>query len=405
MNSPMMKNEFKINLNLNIEVKSSKLKEILEAFKKAVVICFQEFVQQVLLHYANEYMKSGELAKMLNCKKATWKTSIGNKLTKIMTIFGIIHLPQLQVKIDDKGKRKIITRILLGIEPRKIIPEITIMAIGLMGSLATYRVVRKIAGMFANVGFSLMTILRCVRKTGEIIKFNVDKKQQNKFYADGTGLPIIKSGKRGKELKVLAQMKKDGKIQVTGMIIGKYNSGWDKLFKPLIESLKTFNKIFLVTDGDDCILKGIEGIKVILQRCLFHIPYEAKYTLWQDKIKRKSKAWIFILTKLIDICNVRKIKEDESIAKKTIENKKRELEKLIEYCEENKALKTSVYLKNASNDIFTGVEKKVMGVTTSLLERMMRTINMRINLGQWSTQSALAISKIRGAYYYNGFDV
>jgi hypothetical protein len=397
--------KFNISLNLNIEVKSSKLKEIIEAFKKAITTCFQEFVKQVLFHYSVEYMKTGELEKMVNCKKAIWKTSTGNKLTKIMTIFGLIYIPQLQIKNCDTGERKIITRLLLGIEPRKIIPDITIKTIGLMGSLATYRVVKKIAGMFANVGFSLMTILRCVRKTGDMIQFYVDKKQKNEFDADGTGLPILNSGKRGKELKVLAQRKKDGKIQVTGMVIGKYNSGWDKLFKPLIESLKTFKEIILVTDGDDCILKGIKGIKVILQRCLFHIPYEAKYTLWQDKIKRKSKEWIHILSKLIDICNVRKIKEDESIAKKIIENKKDEFEKLIKYCEEQKAVKTAVYLKNASNDIFSGIEKKVMGATTSLLERMMRTINMRINLGQWSTQSALAISKIRGAYYYNGFDI
>jgi len=405
MKSQMMNNQFKINLNLNIEVKSCKLKEILEAFKLSVLSCFQEFVKQVLQHYADEYMKTGELAKMLNCKKVIWKTSTGNKLTKIMTIFGIIHIPQLQVKLSKTGKRKIITRLLLGIEPRKIIPDFTIKAIGLMGSLATYRVVKKIAGMFTNVGFSLMTILRCVRKTGEMIKFAVDKKQKNEFDADGTGLPILKSSKRGEELKVLAQRKRNGKIQVAGMAIGKYNSGWDKLFKPLIESLKAFKKIILITDGDDSILKGIKGIKVILQRCLFHIPHEGKYTLWQDKIKRKSRVWIHILTKLIDICNVRKIKEDETIIKKTIKNKKEELEKLIQYCEKNKAEKTATYLKNASNDIFSGVEKKVTGATTSLLERMMRTINMRINLGQWSTQSALAVSKIRGAYYYNGFDV
>ena len=404
MNSPMMNSHFKVKLDLNIEVKSCKLKDILETFKQSILICFQEFVKQVLFHYSNEYMKTGKLAEMLNCQKVIWKTSVGNKLTKILTIFGIIYIPQLQVTLDKTGKRKIITRLLLGIEPRKIIPDFTIKAIGLMVSLATYRVVRKIAGMFANAGFSLMTILRCVRKTGEMIKFGVDKKQENKFYGDGTGLPIIKTGKRGEELKVLAQMKKEGKIQVTGMIIGKYNGGWDKLFKPLLESLKTFKKIFLVTDGDDSILKGIKGIKVILQRCLFHIPYEAKYTLWQDKIKRKSRVWIHILTKLIEICNVRKIKEDETIIKKTIKNKKGELEKLIHYCEENKAEKTATYLKNASNDIFSGIEKKVTGATTSLLERMMRTINMRINLGQWSTQSALAVSKIRGAYYYNGFD-
>jgi hypothetical protein len=396
---------FKIIIDLNIDVKSCKLKDLIEAFKKAVIIFFQSFVTQALFHFATEYLKTGELAKMLNCKSLSWKTSKGNKRTGIKTIFGYIKLPQLQVKIKENGKRRIITRLLLGIEPRKRIPDITIKAIGLMGSLASYRVVKKIVGMFTNVRFSLMTILRCVRKTGDMISFDIDSEQTNEFDADGTGLPILKSTKRGKELKILAQRKKNGKLQIAGMIIGKYHGGWEKLFKPLINSLKVFKEIFLITDGDDTILKGIKGIKVILQRCLFHIPYEAKYTLWQDKIKRKTKCWVYILTKLIDICNVRKIKEDETIAMKMIENKKKELENLINYCIENKADRTAGYLKNASKDIFSGIEKKILGATTSLLERMMRTLNLRINVGQWSEKSALAVCKIRGAYYYNGFDV
>ena len=396
---------FKINLDLSIDVKSSNLKDIIDAFKSSIIIYFQFFVRQVLIHFAKEYMKTGELAKMLNCSKINWKTSKGNKLTSIKTIFGNILLPQLQIKLSDTGKRKVITRLLLGIEPRKRIPDITIKALGLMGSLASYRVVRKISSMFTNVSFSLMSILRSVRKTGEMIDFKIDKNASNIFDADGTGIPIKNGGKRGKELKVLAQRKKNGKIQISGMSIGKYKGGWDKLFKPLLESLKVFKEIFLVTDGDTSILKGINGIKVILQRCLFHIPYEAKYTLWQDKVKRKTDNWVYILSDLIDICNVKRIKEDESVAKKIIEKKKKRLIKLIAFCRANGYQKTSSYLENALNDIFSGIEKKIMGVTTSLLERMMRTLNMRINIAQWSTKSALAVCKIRGAYYYNGFVV
>ncbi|GAG49541.1 unnamed protein product, partial [marine sediment metagenome] len=234
--------------------------------------CFQKIVTQIFHYFAKEYMRTGELAKTLGCDKVNWKTSKGNRMTRIMTIFGMISLPQLQVKIADTGKRKIITRLLLGIEARKRIPVITIKALGLMGALASYRVVRKIASIFTNTGFSLMTILRCVRKTGDMIDFEVDEKESNIFDADGTGIPVIRSGKRGKELKVLAQRKKNEKIRIAGMSIGKYKGGWDKLFKPLLKSLKALKEIVLVTDGDSAILKGVSGVKVILQRCLFHIP-------------------------------------------------------------------------------------------------------------------------------------
>ncbi len=35
----------------------------------------------------------------------------------------------------------------------------------------------------------------------------------------------------------------------------------------------------------------------------------------------------------------------------------------------------------------------------------MRTVNLMINIGKWSTSEALNALKVRLAYYYNGFDV
>jgi len=132
---------------------------------------------------------------------------------------------------------------------------------------------------------------------------------------------------------------------------------------------------------------------------------EAKYTLWKDKVKRKSDPWKYILAKILDITNVKRIREDEGAAKNIIKWKRNQFTRLINYCKNRCYLNTFIYLKNAKKDLFSGIEKKVMGGTTSLVERVMRTINMRINIAKWSAQSALSVSKIRGAYYYNGFDV
>jgi hypothetical protein len=38
------------------------------------------------------------------------------------------------------------------------------------------------------------------------------------------------------------------------------------------------------------------------------------------------------------------------------------------------------------------------------VERLMKTVNMRINVGKWSDSGSLNAVKIRLAYYYNGFD-
>ena len=44
------------------------------------------------------------------------------------------------------------------------------------------------------------------------------------------------------------------------------------------------------------------------------------------------------------------------------------------------------------------------GKTTSLIERLMRPVNLRINLGKWQEKSALNLLKIRLSHYYNGND-
>lgn len=390
-------------LNISFEINEPSLKGIIKAFRNCIFECFQKTVIMVLSRFAEEYMKNGILAQILGCSKLTWKTSRGFKTTRILTIFGEIELPQFQVKTDT-GQRKFITRILLGIEPRIRIPEITARMIGLMGSLAPYRVVRKIASMFTDVKFSLMTILRCIRKTGRSINFQVDEKQTNEFEADGTGISIKYSGKRGKELKILAQRTKERRIRIAGMTIDQYKKGWERLFEPLKEALQRFTFIFLITDGDTSPLDGLTGIMVILQRCLFHIAHEIKYTLWEDKVKRKGKVWRHILAKTLEITNVKRIFEEPGVLKNIIKWKRNLLTRLINYCIKRKLKNTFTFLENAREDIFRGIERRITGGTTSLIERVMRTVNQRINIAQWSTESALAVAKIRGAYYYNGFD-
>ena len=55
--------------------------------------------------------------------------------------------------------------------------------------------------------------------------------------------------------------------------------------------------------------------------------------------------------------------------------------------------------------MFKGIENKLQGKTTSLVEWVMRIVNFRINVGKWSEKDALNVNKIRLGYYYNGYDV
>jgi len=391
--------------DINIDVETPKLEDILKAFTGIIPDLFQTFTRQVLSSFAEEYYEKGILAKIIGCSRVTKKSFRGAEQTRVCTPFGMIFLPQLQVVNQDSGVRLYITRRLLGIERRKRIPLITEKYFGLMGALAPLRVVNKFLSLFSGTTVSLMAIVRSMRATADTIEFGIDNNQTNEFEADGTGIPIINAGKRGKELEILAQRTHSGRIRIAGMIISGYKKGWESLFAPFKESLKAFGNIVLVTDGDTSPLKALDGIMVIVQRCLFHIAHEAKYTLWQDKVKRKSKKWKYILAKLLDITNVRRVWEDPAVAINIIKWKRNQFTRLIHFCDKNKFVHTSSYLRSARNDIFSGIERRITGGTSSLIERTMRTVNQRINVAKWSDKSALAVAKIRGAYYYNGWNI
>ena len=87
-----------------------------------------------------------------------------------------------------------------------------------------------------------------------------------------------------------------------------------------------------------------------------------------------------------------------------IESKKARLKEVIDYCQEKEFKRCVSYLENAREDMFTALENRLEGKTTSKVERLFRTVNMRVNVSKWSTEGALNVTKVRLAYYYNGFD-
>ena len=398
------------NLKTSIKIPSSNLKEIVKAFFQIQSTILITIFQTVLCEFAELYMKQKK--KIFTCERCKnnidfiWKTHQAKK-TSILTLFGKIFLNQLQIQCKKCGKKMFITRTLLGIERQKQIPFQTIRQLGLMGALASYRVCEKICNLF---GWQLnkMTVWRSVQRLGKSLNFTPNLNETNVFEADGTGIPIQGIKKRGKELKILVQRKKTGGVMIAGASIGNYDSQWDKVFKPLIVILKKFKQIFLVTDGDTSILKSVKNkVKVIFQRCLWHIPHQLKYFLWKDGVKRKGSDWNYILTKILNICAIRKTSEKESKASidQMIKEKEKELDKLIEFSFSKNLKHSTAYLQNAKHDMFTGLRNRLEGKTTSLVERVMRTVNLRANMGKWSPVGALNAIKIRLAYYYNGFDV
>jgi len=395
-----------IKLNYTLDIPDCNINTITGAFKKLQPMVLADIAMQVLVVFAKLYMEQVEKpfsCKCGNCANFIWKTK-NAKATTIRTVFCEIILGQMQVQCKDCLKKMFITRKLLEIEARHKMSALTEKVFALIGSLATFRVSEKIVGMF-GINLNKMSIWRCVQKEGKNIEFGIDLNESNIFQADGTGIPIKGIKKRGKELKVFIQEKIGGGIRIAGLALGNYHGGWDELFQPVMQQLREFKEVLIMTDGDTSILKGLSNVVVFVQRCLWHIPHQAKFTMWEDKIKRKSETWLFILAQTYHITTLPRLVYDESEIAAIIKEKMIVLDELIKYCLVNEYLKTYTYLVNARPDMFTAFKKKMNGKTTSLVERVMRTVNMRIDAGKWSINGALNALKIRLAYYYNGFDV
>ncbi len=390
-----------------VQLPECNFSSIMALFTALLPQLLADFFQKVLVAHAEYEMACQKKSFECKCGNATdfiWKTRHG-KPTTILSWLGWITIPQLQVQCKCCDSKQYLTRKLLGMEPMKRIPEETRRKLGLMGALTSFRVAEKFSKMF---GWTVdkMTIWSSVQHIGKQLDFALDKDEEPRAEADGTGVGITGIPKRGKELKVLIQYKKGGGIRVAGIDIGKYNGSWDKLFKKSIDVIKGFKEPFLLlTDGDTSILDALKGkVTVLVQRCLWHIPHQALYVLWKDNVQRKSEDWLHVGAELMEICAIRPLVDCDEIIKAMIASKRERLDKIIAFCREKEFKYTTSYLENARGDMFTAIENRLQGKTTSRVERLFRTVNMRVNVSKWSTEGVLNVTKVRLAYYYNGFD-
>ncbi len=395
-----------IDLKFNMEIENCNINNLTGVLQEITPQINSEIINQILKRFADFYMEAKELpfSCVCGCKQATWKTKKA-KITKIL--FGLLPLllGQMQVQCENCKKRYFITRKLLELAPRAKLSEKAKEAIALIGSFCSYRVSSTVMALSGGYTISKNMVWQCVQQVGEKMTFGVDLDGSQEFQADGTGIPINGIKKRGKELKVLIQKKIRGGVYIVNVTLGKYHSEWDKLFSPIIEDLKLMKNPILTTDGDVAILKGIKELKIIIQRCLWHIPHQAKYTMWQDKITRKSEDWFSVLGKLYNIIAISYTGEDEPVIDKIIGEKIKLMDELIELCLEKGYMKTYKYLLNAKPNMFNALENKYYCKSQSLVERVMKTVNARIDVGKWGTPGALNVLKVRLAYYYNDFNV
>lgn len=393
------KMSYQINLrtNIQINVENCNFREITFLFLYALKDLFQEYVSEILVYYFEENYKNKRLSKLLGVQIIKKKTR--NKTTKFKTLFGDILVPQIQVRVVDfKGKQRqmSITRTLLGVSPMFQIPDFMKEIIAWIGSVSTFRVGHNIIGILSNFKCSLMSVWNSVQWRASRIKLELSLEGTNETQADGTGIPTVKTGKRGSELKKIFQIKKDGTLHLIGMTIGKYKNAndWDSIIREqLLAIINKFGKVFVVSDGDKSIIETALslGEKVKIQFDIWHIFHQMKYYLWADGLAKDYRSKI-----------ISHFYKKTMLLKCSITKRDYFIKRYIYLLESSGFSKTASYLKTSMTYFYTHEKEGNSTLYTTKTERSMRTTNQRINVGVWSDDGALSVAKIRDAYYYNG---
>ncbi len=361
----------------------------------ALTKLFQEFVTKVLLHYFEEYYNKGKLAELLKVQKV--KRKLCNKPTKFKTLFGDIWIPQIQVRViyfDGTEHQMSITRLLLGVSAKYQIPDFMKELMACISSLTTYRVGHNVIRTLTNFKCSLMSVWRSVQWYANTIKFELSTEGTNEFEADGTGIPTKEGGKRGSELKVVFQKKKDGKLHLVGLAIGAYKEidSWVSALSSSIEAgLKQFGEIVLASDGDQTIIEIVKSYKnTFIQMDIWHVFHQLKYYLWSDGVAKNHRYSI--------IAHFFKI---TMLSKSSIIKRNERIKRYIFLLESFGYTHSATYLSSSMKNFYTYETKGNTNMYTTKTERSMRTTNERIGSVVWSRIGALNIIKIRLGYYYN----
>jgi len=139
--------------------------------------------------------------------------------------------------------------------------------------------------------------------------------------------------------------------------------------KQIKKSLKALKAKGIVHDGD----MDLSGCAQWVQRCLWHLVHQLKHFLWQDNLPIEQRAPY--VKELIGILH----------RSPNVKEMKGTYRSFIQKLKLNGLIQSAVHLRNAEPEIATFREHGIVGYTTSPVEREMREINRRVDIGvRWS---------------------
>jgi hypothetical protein len=135
------------------------------------------------------------------------------------------------------------------------------------------------------------------------------------------------------------------------------------------KSLKALKAKGIVHDG----AMDLSGCARWLQRCLWHLIHQLNHFLWEDHVSVEARK--SYVKELITILH----------RSSNVKEMKKKYRSFINMLKSTDLIQSYVHLRNAEPEIGTFWEHGVVGTTTSPVEREMREINRRVDVGvRWS---------------------
>ena len=232
----------------------------------------------------------------------------------------------------------------------------------------SYKKAKQFIQSCLGISPSPMTIRKEIDRQADRIRAKPVSASGEIVYDDSTK---VKAGPKERGVSIhLAVTTKPGKM------IGKRNTTIKRLLflrtgkaKTIKETLKSLDAKGIVHDGD----MDLTGCAPLIQRCLWHLVHQLKHFLWLDGLPHRQKEPY--VKELIDIL----------FRSRTTQIMKERYQGFLEKLRIGQLLNSFGHLKNAENEIATSRENGFDYHTTSPVEREMREINRRADIGvRWS---------------------
>jgi hypothetical protein len=331
-------------------------------------------IYNIVLSYQEERLtgdvgpryERGEMVASFCCPRCGGRhfTRKGKRHRFYTSVLGKTILPIVQVQCSVCGSRFCPYKDQIGLAfADRISPTLKRRQLELTCEIS-YNKARKFIASCLGVSSSGWTIRKEIDKEAEDIRQTPVTAKGEIVYHDSTKVPAG-SKERGISMH-LAVTSRPGTKRYRKKRLMFLRTGNAKQIK---ESLKALKAKGIVHDGD----MDLSGCALLLQRCLWHLVHQLKHFLWQDNLPFEQRAPY--VKELIEILyRTTKVKQI-----------KKKYRSFVQKLKANGLIQSCVHLRNAEPEIATFREHGIVGHTTSPVEREMREINRRVDIGvRWS---------------------